>query len=147
MPVCLTPKNHVLILYNRPSTLDPTGSLQPTNYQTASYEINLISCQTSHFLNCQRSALTFLTEDEAPPPPPPTCTQAPSSTRNILWGVGWEEGREEAGSLALSPLAHPSSAPRAPALQLVPLKFPPQLIIVTDYLTASPAVTCLGLTD
>lgn len=35
----------------------------------------------------------------------------------------------------------------SPALQLVPLSLPPRLIIVTDYLTASPTVTCFGLTD
>ena len=64
----------------------------------------------------------------------------------MLEGEG-REGKEEEASRFLWLLLHPSRAPPAPALQLVPLSFPPQLIIVTDYLTASPTVTCFGLTD
>lgn len=80
---------------------------------------------------------------EPPLPPPDT------HTLHVLETSDWK-GKGKGGKKArpsLSSRLPPSSAPLAPALQLVPLLLPPQLIIVTDYLTASPTVTCFGLTN
>lgn len=111
--------------------------------------MKLIGCQTTHLLNCQRSALTFLVAGEplllTPRPLPHTHTHRLPVLETSDWKGKGKEREKARPSLPLR--LHPSSAPLAPALQSVPLLLPPQLIIVTDYLTASPTVTCFGLTN
>lgn len=146
MPTCLPPKNHVLILYNPPLPLASQGPCSPLiirlkhRFLEGFFEIKFISCQITHLLNCQRSALTFSLRMKPLPPP---------STHAVLAHHMEGEGRQGSeGSKPFSlPWLHPPRAPLAPALQLVPLSLPPQLIIVADYLTASPTVTCFALTD
>lgn len=64
----------------------------------------------------------------------------------LYGGGGGGEGEREQIILSCCHSTH-QGLPPAPALQLAPLSLPPQLIILADYLTASPTVTCLALTD
>lgn len=99
-------------------------------------QLNRPAPKLTHWTHC--SALTFLTEDKLLVCTPSMCCRTELRERK---GGG---GEREKQAFPFSPSV---SSPSPPTLQLVPLSLAPQLIIVTDYLTASPTVTCFGLTD